>query len=214
MKKLLDRAAIVFFSCYAKARGYKFSLVTTAGQNAAAEKIFDEGGYKLPVNFADEMEPYKEGAVKFIAYHKNKPVGTVGLADPKVANRPFHLHSIDEKGEHFEIRGLVVSKEHRDCTQLVLLGLFKEMYIYSTRNAIRSWISLGLKSLYLTMRRYNRNIQMVTITENNYRMPIAAYMYKHNIFDSCSVMNVADFSPYKICAKFIRKRAKKLFRQY
>jgi len=209
MKNLMNKAAISFFSVYTKMKGYRFSIVKTMQENADSEKIFNAGGYKLPEPLQKEMEAYKTDAIKFIAYHHGKPVGTVGLADPKVINRPYALHGIDEKGEHYEIQSLMVSKEHRECSQLVLLGLFKEMYSWSIRNSVKSWISLGLRQLYITMRRYNKNICLVGINENNYKVPLATYLYENNIFDTCSIMKVEDFAPSRIFMKFIKKRAKK-----
>jgi len=210
MKNLMNSAAIGFFSMYAKMKGYRFSVVNTEAENADSDKIFNEGGYKLPESFRQEMEVYKTDAIKFIAYYKNKAVGTVGLADPGIRNRPYELHGIDQNGEHFEIQSLVVSKEHRECTQLVLLGLFKEMYAWSLRNSVKSWISFGLRQLYITMRRYNKNICLVGLNENNYRLPLAHYLYENNVFDTCSIMKVEDFTPSRICAKFLKKRLKKI----
>lgn len=175
-----------------------------------ADGIFKDEGYKLPENFEKEMELYKKDTIKFIAYYKNEPVGTVGLANPKLANRPYALHGIDEKGDHFEIQSLIVSKKHRECSQLVLLGLFKEMYTYSIKNSINSWISFGLRQLYLTIRRYNKRICLVNINGNASEVPLANYLYEHNIFDSCSIMRVEDFQPGKIFLKFMKKRVRKI----
>jgi hypothetical protein len=132
----------------------------------------------------------------------------VGLSDPKVTNRPFDLHGIDEKGEHYEIQSLVVSKNHRDCSQLVLLGLFKEIYIYSLKNSVKSWISLGMKHLYLTLRKYNKNIYTIRMNESYCKQPVAEYLYRNNVFDTCSIMNVEDFEPWKIFTKFLKKKFK------
>ena len=115
MKNLMNKASIGFFSIYTKMKGYRFVMVTTPVEKADADKIFNEGGYKLPDTLQKEMEVYKTTAITFIAYHNGRPVGTVSLADPKIVNRPYELHGIDEKGEHYEIQSLVVSKEHREC---------------------------------------------------------------------------------------------------
>lgn len=210
MKKLFNSLAISFFAAFTRLKGYKFCLVTTDEQKRDADEIFKNEGYKLPGNFEKEIEIYKKNTIKFIAYYKNKPVGTIGLADPKIANRPYDLHGIDEKGEHFEIQSLIVSKKHRECSQLVLLGLFKEMYLYSIKHSVKSWISFGLRQLYMTLRRYNRNISHISINKNANVLPIARYLYEQNVFDSCSVMNVEGFQPGTICMKFLKKRLRKL----
>src|SRR4051812_47702957 len=113
MKILLNKLAIILFSVFTKLKGYKFSIVKTQAENIDSDNIFDEGGYKLPETFQEEMQLYKANTIKFIAYYKSKPVGTVSLADPNIINRPYRLHGFDEKGEHFEIQSLVVSKGHR-----------------------------------------------------------------------------------------------------
>lgn len=209
MKKLFNYLATTFFFTYTRMKGYRFSLVTTPEENRDAELIFKNEGYKLPSDLEPEMEMYKKHTIKFIAYHNDVPVGTVGLADPKIANRPFDLHSIDEKGEHFEIQSLIVSKKHRECSQLVLLGLFKEMYTYSISHAIKSWISFGLRQLYITMRRYNKQICLLNVNSAGNKGPLAVYLYENNIFDSCSIMKVEDFQPAQICIKFVKKCLRK-----
>lgn len=209
MKKIFNQLAISFFSVYSKLRGYKFSQVSTPQENSDADLIFRNEGYKLPEDLEQEMEHYKKNTTRFIAYHHGVPVGIVGLADPKKGNRPFELHGVDEKGQHFEIQSLIVSKKHRECSQLVLLGLFKEMYSYSVRNCIKTWISFGLRQLYITMRRYNKHISLAGINAGANKGVLGTYLYENNIFDSYAVMNVTDFEPTGICLKFLRKRLKK-----
>jgi len=210
MKKLIDDAAIMVFTAISRIKGYQFRLVSTTQEDRDAERLFRAQGYKLPQDYQHEMYQYKPETIRFIAYYKGEVVGTVSLADPGIVNRPFLLHGLDAAGEHFEIQSLIVSKDHRECSQLVLLGLFKEMYLWSVRNGVRSWISLGLRQLYITMRRYNKQISLLPIAAENRQHPIAAYLYANNIFDSCAIMQVKDFSPCQILVKFLKKRIRKL----
>ncbi len=210
MKKLFDHVAISVFGAIARMKGYQFRLVATEKEKMDAEWLFRTQGYKLPSDFEREMYDYKPEAIRFIAYHMDKVVGTVSLADPAAINRPYLLHGLDADGEHFEIQSLIVSKDHRECSQLVLLGLFKEMYQWSLKNGIRSWISLGLRQLYITMRRYNKQIKLLPIGAENRSHPIAAWLFANHIFDSCAVMYVEDFSPFRILMKFLKKRLKNL----
>lgn len=209
MKRLLNKVAITIFTWATRAKGYSFRQVNSVKEYEDANNIFDEEGYELPEMFMKEMDMYKKDTIKFIAYYKNEPIGTVGLANPRIVNRPYELHGVDEEGTHFEIQSLVVRKEYRDGSQLVMLGLFKEMYRFSVKNQISSWISFGMRNLYLTIRRYNKEIRLVDICEENNKQPLTMYLYDNKIFDTCFTLEVASFAPWNIFKMFVKQRAKK-----
>jgi len=209
MRQIFDRAALLFFSSFTRMKGYRFSKVETNNQHADADKIYNEGGFKFPDILQKEVDFYKKNTLRFIAYYNNMPVGTVSLANPRIVNRPYELHGIDENATHYEIQSLLVSKDHRECSQMVFLGLIKEIYLYSVENGISSWISSGMRNMYLTLRRYNKNIKCIKINKDNCKRPLASYLYDHKIVDTCSIMNVEDFKPTKILIKFLKKQLKK-----
>lgn len=215
MLSITDQIAILFFNALAFLKGYRFKEAKTASELKDFETAYKADGFYLPSQLDQMMKEYKSGATHFIAYYRGKAVGTVRLGNPNVKNRPFELHGLDEKAEHFEIQNLMVRKEYRDGSQFVMLGLFKAMYVFSKKNNVFSWISGSTRSVYQTMRRYNKKIEILEHNYHTIRNPLTDYLYANNILDFHYTMRVADFSPKAILKKFISKLSRqiKLFPQ-
>lgn len=207
--KVLDCLALLLFDLLAFAKGYRFVQVRTPEQGRHFELVYEEEGVSFPVDIKEKLNQYKEGTVRFIAYYKNQPAGVVRLGNPKIANRPFGLHGVDPEGRHFEIQSLVVSKDFRDGSQFVMLGLFKTLYCYSLSHGILSWIACSNRNVFLTIRRFIKNVQIIAVDFNDNAYPASRCLRDRNVFDTCYSMQVIDFSPWGIFKKFIRFVAKK-----
>jgi len=133
----------------------------------------------------------------------------VRLGDPKIINRPFELYGVDVTGEHYEIQSLVVKKEFREGTQFVMLGLFKTMYVYSRQQGIISWNSCGARNVYLTVRRFCKNISVEEVDFGAINHPLTQYLFANNIIETYFTMEVSSFEPWQILKKFIRQVVKK-----
>lgn len=210
MSPIANQLVIQFFNMIAFFRGYRFKIVTSEKEMADFETIYHEDGFSLPPQLQRMNARYKAGAISFIAYYRKTPIGTARLGNPKIKNRPFELFGLDEKGEHFEIQSLMVKKGFRDGAHFVMLGLFKAMYVYSVKHAIPSWISGSTRSVYLTIRRYNKRIQILEKQCKHINNPLTDYVYANDIVDIYYTMNVADFAPVLIFKKFIRHFMKQM----
>jgi hypothetical protein len=203
---LLDRLALSLFDLLARSKGFRFVEVKTPQQHDDFYALQHDDGFSFPVEIENAIAKYKAGGVRFVAYCRDRPVGTIRLADPVIANRPLELYGVDPEGESFEIQSLVVAKSFRDGSQFVMLGLFRAMYGYSRRHGIHSWISCSTRNVYLTMRRYSREIRLLPIDFERHPNRVTRYLYNHGIFDTCYTMPVASFAPWPIWKKHLRYR--------
>jgi hypothetical protein len=209
---LLNLLALQLFDLLAWVRGYRFTTVKTAEEAADFMLINDQAGFAFPPEIAARLQVYKNGAERFIAYHRNRPAGIVRLADPKIVNRPFELYGVDPTGEHFEIQTLVVAPDFRDGSHFVMVGLFKAMYCYSIARRIPSWISCSTYGVYRTMRRYSREIRRVEVDFANSNHPVTRWLHANGVFDTCYTMPVSSFSPWQIMKRIVRFKAREFYR--
>jgi hypothetical protein len=210
MTTFINHIVIKVFNLIAFLKGFRFKEVTTDKELKDFELAYNEDGFHLPGELHEMNQVYKTGSISFIAYYKGQPVGTARLGNPKVKNRPFELFGLDKEGEHFEIQNLMVKREFRDGAHFVMLGLFKTMYVYSIKNSVASWISGSTRSVYQTMRRYNKEIKILEKKCQHIDHPLTNYVYANNIVDFYYSMNVTDFSPASIFKKFIRHFSKQV----
>jgi len=204
MEKLLNKIALKTFDIIAAKRGFTFKQVETAEEMADINHLYAEEGFSFPDELKPKVIKYKKSTINFIAYHNKMAVGMVRLSDPNVINRPYELYGVDEAGKHYEIQSLVVKKKFRDGTQFVMLGLFKEMYEYSRRNSILYWNSCGARNVYMTMRRYCKEIQQIDIDFDSIRNPLTQFLFTKKIIETYFTMEVDSFEPWKILKKFLR----------
>lgn len=206
----MNTIAILTFDFLTWCKGYRFQQVQTAQEIQDFQEVYDTQGFVFPEDVKQTVKSIKSDSIKFIAYYKDLPVGTIALANPKVYNLPFEMLGVDAAGEHFEIQSLVVRKEYRDSSQLVMLGLFKSIYAYSLKHNINSWIAVGMRGVYLTMRRYCKDMQDLKVDFTKQTHPLTKYGYENNIFDTCFTIPVASFSPMSIFKLFVKHRLRKL----
>ncbi len=209
MKYLSDKVALLTFNVIAAQKGYQFKKVNTQKEIDDACQVYNEEAFSFPDELKDKVSSYKKSAINFVAYYKDEPVGMVRLGDPKIINRPFELYGVDVTGEHYEIQSLVVKKEFREGTQFVMLGLFKAMYVYSRRQGIISWSSCGARNVYLTIRRFCKNISVEEVDFGAINHPLTQYLFANNIIETYFTMEVSAFEPWQILKKFIRQVVKK-----
>lgn len=210
MKTPYDNFAIAIFDAIATLKGYSFKLARTETEIQQATNIYNEQAITFPEHLLEENESFKIAAINFVAYYKGTPVGMVSLGNPKIKNRTYAHFGVDEKGECFEIQGLVVKKEHRDGSQFVMLGLVKTAYQYSMKNGIHYWIAGSTQSLYLTMRQYCKKIEVIAVDYKKLTNPVALFLAENNYVNTFFIMDLTDFKPWKILKRFIKKRMKKL----
>lgn len=201
--EFLNRTALLLFDLLCYVKGFRFVRVSTAEQETDFDLAYREDGLSFSPEIEETLSRYK-GTIRFIAYYKNQPAGVLRLADPKITNRPRDLHGIDTAGEHFEIQSLAVRKDFREASQFVMLGLFKSMYCYSLRHGVASWICCSSRNVFLTMRRYCKDIQLIDVDFNDRAYPVSQYLYARNVFTTCYSMQVEAFSPWNIFKNFIR----------
>lgn len=209
MKTLLDGIAMLVFDMMAWSKGYTFKEVTTPQENDDATTVFASEAFSFPPHLDSDVQRFKKGAVNFIAYHKGLPVGTVRLQNPKIINRAWEHYGVDKNGDHHEIQSLIVKKEFRDGSQFVMLGLVKCLYAYSLANSITTWSACGQKSLYMTMRRYCKNIKVIDIDFQSTLHPVTKYLYQHGKVETYFIMDVKAFAPLQILKKVAKKLARK-----
>lgn len=207
--RILDRIALVFFDVLANLKGYEFRQVYAESELADADVIYNEDGHWFPKEVSDDLERYQAGALNIIAYRWGVPAGFVRLGNPKVMNRAYDHLGIDKDGLHPEIQSLIVSKDFRDGAQFVLLGLVKELYTYSVANNITTWSACGKHNLYLTMRRYCKDMRVVKLDTGSMEHPVAQYLYARKMIETYFVMKVSAFAPYSIVKRCVRKMVKK-----
>lgn len=210
MKTLPDKLAIGIFDAITVLKGYSFKKAETQEEGEQAAKIYDDQAFTFPEHLQEENNSFKVAAVNFVAYYKGIPVGMVRLGNPKVANRTYAHFGVDKDGGCHEIQGLVVKKEYRDGSQFVMLGLVKAAYQYSIKNKINYWSAGGKQGLYLSMRQYCKKIEVVRVDYKNLSNPIARFLVDNNFVDTFFIMDLSDFKPWKICKRFIKKKARKL----
>ena len=210
MTYILNGIVLFIFDILSFFKGYRFEQVASEEESRAADRLYDADGFDFPDNLLPEVRKYNTGARCFIAYYKGELVGVVRLADPKVVNRAYDHYGVDLECEHNEIQNLVVKKEHRDSTQFVMLGLVKEMYVYSVRNAVKTWSACGKRNVYLTMRRYCKDIQVTDIDCGAIDHPLTQYLDRNNIIETYFTMEVASFAPAGILGKYITRSLKQL----
>lgn len=201
--KILHRTALLLFDLLCFLKGYRFARVTTPEQESDFDQVYREDGLSFSPEIVETLSHYK-GTISFVAYYKSQPVGVVRLADPKITNRPRDLHGVDAAGEHFEIQSLAVRKSFRESSQFVMLGLFKTIYCYSLGHDIASWICCSSRNVFLTMRRYCKDIQLIEVDFEDRAYPVSQYLFARNVFNTCYSMQVEAFSPWNIFKNFIR----------
>lgn len=210
MNGVLDKVASNAFTLFAAAKGYRFVEVKTEKQYADIDQLYGKDGFSFPPHLREKVRSYKTGTINFIAYHRNVPVGTVRLGNPKINNRPFELYGVDEAGEHYEIQSLFVKKDYRDGTHFVMLGLFRAMYAYSVNHSIASWSSCGMNNIYMTIRRYCKKIELQDIDFQNISHPLTRYLYANRIIDTYFTMDVSSFEPWDILKKFVKQLVRRM----
>ena len=209
MKYLSDKLALVLFSIVAAKKGYRFTKVRTEKEYNDANDLYNGQAFSFPEHLREDVQKYKAGTLNFVAYYKDIPVGMVRLANPKVINRAYEHYGVDLEGAHHEIQSLVVKKEYRDGAQFVMLGLVKELYVYSVANSIHTWSGCGVKNVYLTMRRYCKKIEIIDVDFKSIDHPVTQYLHANNIVETYFTMEVDGFSPWQILKKCIKKLVKK-----
>lgn len=207
---LKNKLALLLFDTIATSKGFCFREVRNETQQGDIDNMYAEEGFTFPDELSDKVRSYKVAGVNFIAYYSGEPVGMVRLADPGVINRPYELYGVDVQGEHFEIQSLLVKRNYREATQFVMLGLFRKMYGYSVKHGVTSWSSCGLRSVYLTMKRFCKKIEVEEVDFANIQHPLTQYLYTHNIIDTYFTMEVTDLEPWDILKRCIRLMLKKM----
>lgn len=201
--------AIYLFDAIAFIKGYRFVKVRTKQQYEDMDKVYNEEGFSFPEHLQADIQKYKAGALNFIAYHKGIPAGTIRLASPKIVNRAYDHYGVDKEGKHHEIQSLVVSKDFRDGAQFVMLGLVKKIYTYSIANSIPTWSACGKRSLYLTMRKYCKKMEVIDVDFKKINHPVTQFLYANNIVETYFIMEVSGFKPDEILKKLVKKLLKK-----
>lgn len=209
MKLFLNKLALSTFYLVAQKKGYSFSQVRSPYDYKQAEDFYDTEGLSFPASLSVKVHNYKAGSIYFIAYQHSKPVGVVRLGNPKVVNRPYELYGVDKEGVHHEIQSLIVNKEQNNEAQFVMLGLLREMYIYSLKNNIKSWSCCSPRSMYLTMSRYSDTIETTEIDFSKIDTPLTQFLYNNKIIETYFTLDVSSFSPWVILIKFIKRSIKK-----
>lgn len=208
MKQILNKLPIAAFDIIANLRGYRFTIVTTEKEYADANRVFDAEGFSFPPHLDEDVQRFKKGTVNFVAYYRGTPVGMVRLANPKIINRAYEHYGVDREAAHHEIQSLIVRKEYRDGAQFVMLGLIKELYVYSVARGIDSWSACGKRNVYMTMRKYCKGINVIDIDFKNITHPVTQYLYAHNMVETYFIMDVNAFAPWQIFKKCVKKLLK------
>lgn len=206
----MDKLALRIFDLITEVKGFSFQKVSSAREINDANAVYNEEAFSFPEELRETISGYKKGTIYFVAYHYDKPVGMVRLADPQVVNRPYELYGVDVEGEHYEIQSLVVKKGYREGTQFVMLGLFRAMYGYSVKHGIYSWSSCGARSVYLTVRRFCKKIEVEDVDFGAINHPVTQYLFANNIIETYFTMEVAAFEPWLILKKFVKQQLKKM----
>lgn len=203
MEAIFNKLSLIAFDLVAWMKGYSFKK--TGIDEKDANVIYDEEGFSFPEELTEDIQRFKAGTLNYIAYYKGEPAGLVRMADPKVINRAWEHYGIDKEGRHHEIQSLVVRKQFRNGAQFVMLGLVKKIYTYSVANGIKTWSACGRRNVYLTMRRYCKDIEEIDVDFKGIDHPVTRYLVANNIVETYFVMGVGAFAPYLIFKKCVRK---------
>jgi len=210
MASLTDTLSFAAFNAIAFFRGYTFKEVVTEQERADFDMIYNEEGFSFPEELMADIQRFKAGTLNYIAYKKGVPAGLVRMANPKVINRAYEHYGVDKEGKHPEIQSLVVRKQFRDGTQFVMLGLVKKIYTYSLAHGITTWSACGKRNMYMTMRRYCKDIEVIDVDFKSVDHPVTRFLCANDIIETYFVMQVAAFAPGKIFKKLAKKVLKNI----
>lgn len=200
MKKLMDKLVLACFPFFLKVKGYQVVRAVSARhiEDALAiknEVYINELKWIYPEECHDWIERNNEKSIKFVAYHKNEPMGTIALFDPNRANRLYDSCGINENCEFSEVGSLAVKKAYRERQMFVFILLFYALYNYSRKNAIEKWIAISAKAIYWNCKRFAKGIELVKVSTSQGKDPMGIiYREAANRLNPTAVCFTADIS--------------------
>ena len=157
------------FQTTARILGYRFTIATTPEELAEAyrlrEAIFADELYDPQVNikFPDK---YDANAIVFIAWYKDKIIGTMRLIKAKELSLildcyNFSLEPHVNLGQVLEFGGLVVDKKYRGKAKFAFLGMCNLGFQYSLDNNYIWWMGVTTLRKIAYFRKLNTDCEFL-----------------------------------------------------
>jgi hypothetical protein len=215
--------AMATYPWVARASGYTFRTGTSVDLRddgrAVLAAVWGEKGLLPPKNVASYAERYDGATTWIVAYHRNRPVGVMGLLDMRVASITLDLErrlaprALDLATTR-EIGRLAIVKGHRGGAQTVMIGLLREMLAWSKANRIERLFAGSVGRLYEVFSRFNPSARLIDAppdpgAEDPVRFEYFAKIRAYGK-TSGSVMytfDVAGASPWRVVSEFLARSA-------
>ena len=163
--RLFDAAAMALYPWLARAFGYRFRVgldeALVADGRSVHRAVWAEIGVDPGALDATLSQRYARAASCWIvAYHGDAPVGAMALCDLRVASVTLDFEGcLPPRGIDLartrEIAKLAILKAHRGHGQLVMVGLLREMLVWSKRAGIVQLFGGSEQRHYRMYRRFN-----------------------------------------------------------
>jgi hypothetical protein len=214
LARLFDRGMLGAFPWIARGLGYSFRVGTQPSLEADAKKVLSAVWQAKRVAMAPEAARYAErydpATTWIVAYHRGSPVGVMGLLDMRIASV-----ALDDGGQKAppslplkvtrEIGRLAILPEHRGGSRVVMLGLLREMLVWSVEHGIEQLFSGSTPALFQVYKRYNATARLVAAPldpvpspeRDRYFAPLRAYGGEGVVY----TFDVAGATPFQVFSR-------------
>ena len=175
---LFDGAAMGVYPSLARLFGYRFRVGNTPALAADAARVIAAAWGKSgiappPPDVADYGDRYAQAVDTWIvAYHRGEPVGSMALLDMRRASLSLELGNKRVPAQldldvTREIARLAIVPAHRGGSQMVMVGLLREMLAWSVENGVVTLFSGSRPPLFRVYERFNPTARLVVPDDNH-----------------------------------------------
>jgi hypothetical protein len=212
-----DAFAMSAYPHVARGFGYTFRVGDASQLGYDAKRVLHDVWAPLGIDIPDEVawvgERFMNTATWIVAYHRARPVGVMGLFDPREAspnmmyNRVCVPPNLDLSRTR-EIARLAILREHRGGAQLVMVGLLREMLRIALEANIRWLLTSSTEALLRVYRRFNPTARIVETVPVEFELPeVTRYFASPRAVTGPQVLftfEVEGARPWEVFSRFLR----------
>lgn len=211
------RLAMSLFPPAVRLLGYTFRTGHGPAFSSDARAVL-EAVWSAPAEYAGPHRQYVESPTWMIGYRHGKPIACMALYDVRELSFSLnHLQAAPLRGvdpaSYRDLSRLAIVPAARGGSQLVMIGLLREMALWCWAQGVTQILSISVPSLFPVFERYNPSAKQVTLEPASTPVPeviqsyhdriaarvgpVISYTFDLDGFDALSVMLRAFTRPFR-----------------
>ena len=180
-----ERLALALFPPAVRLLGYTFRSGQGPTFSSDARHVLD-AVWSAPADAAGPHRHYIESPTWLIGYRHGKPVACMALYDVREVSFSLnHLRAAPLRGvdpaTYRDLSRLAIVPSARGGSQLVMIGLLREMALWCWARGVTTILSISVPSLFPIFERYNSSAKPITLEPASAPLPEAVQAYHDRI---------------------------------